>query len=274
MTKSKKSIAVVGCGWLGLPFAEKMLERRWLVKGSTTQKEKLSTLENLGIKSYLVNLHERAPLDSTLFSVDYLLINVPPGRGDSELVKKYPNDVDRLLYIAGQGTFIKKIIFISSTSVYSKAEDLIDERAETKPESEAGKAILGAEESVMRSGMPYVILRLGGLAGPKRHPGRFLAGRNGLTSGNQSINFLHSEDAIGVVMHILDHQIENEVFNVAAPLHPTKKEFYTKMANSIGLMPPNFLESSDLIKREVSVRKLLDMTGYRFRYPNPLDFSL
>lgn len=274
MDKSKKSIAVVGCGWLGLPFAKRMIENGWKVKGTTTQNEKLAMLTNIGIEPYLLNLHEQKSIDPTLLDVDYMLINVPPGRKDSKVLKKYPTEIDRLLDAAKKGSSIKKIIFISATSVYGKSVDLIDERSETKPESEAGKAILGAEEFVMKSSLPYVILRLGGLAGPGRHPGRFLAGHFGLTSGNQSINFLHLEDAIGVVMYMLDHQIENEVFNVVAPIHPTKKDFYTKMAASINLVPPSFDESSDRIRREISVHKLLEETSYTFMYPNPLDFSL
>ena len=52
------------------------------------------------------------------------------------------------------------------------------------------------------------------------------------------------------------------------------KDFYTKMAISIGLPPPTFTETSDRIKREVSVHKLLAKTGYRFIYPNPMEFKL
>lgn len=274
MNKSKKSIAVIGCGWLGLPFAERMIETGWKVKGSTTQKEKMLKLSNIGIEAYILNIHEQKSIDSTLFDVDYMLINIPPGRKDSEVLKNYPAEIDRLLEAAKMGTTIKKILFISATSVYGKPEDLIDERTETKPETDAGKAILGAEEFVVKSSLPYVILRFGGLAGPNRHPGRFLAGRVGLTSGNQSINFLHLEDAIGVVMYMFDHQIKNKVFNVVAPIHPTKKEFYCKMAISIGLPPPSFVKSSDRIKGEISVRKLLKETDYTFSYPNPLGFSL
>ncbi len=274
MNKVKKYIAVVGCGWLGLPCAKRMIENAWKVKGTTTQNEKLAMFANIGIEPYLLNLYNETPIDPTLLDVDYLLINVPPGRTNSEGLKRYPSEINRLLEAAKKGTSIKKIVYISSTSVYGKPQDLIDERTVTNPESDAGKAILGAEEFVMKSGLPYVILRFGGLAGPGRHPGRFLAGRSGLTSGNQSVNFLHLEDAIGVVWYMFDHQVEIGIYNVVAPIHPTKKEFYTKMAASIDLMPPSFDESSDRIRREVSVHKLLEETDYTFRYPNPLDFSL
>jgi nucleoside-diphosphate-sugar epimerase len=95
-----------------------------------------------------------------------------------------------------------------------------------------------------------------------------------LTSGDQSINFLHLKDAIGVVRHMIDHKSENEVFNVVAPTHPTKKDFYIKMAISIGLTLPTFAAPSDSIKREVSVHKLLTETGYNFVYPDPMEFKL
>lgn len=274
MNKSMKSIAVVGCGWLGFPFAERMIALGWKVKGSTRQEDKLQLLINKGIEAYLLNLNEQELIDLPLFDVDYLLINVPPGRGSIDVHKNYPNAIARLIEASKRSKSIKKIVFISSTSVYGKPEDLIDEHTFPVPGSDAGKAILGAEEIVKKSELPYVILRFGGLAGPNRHPGRFLAGRSGLTSGNHSINYLHLEDAIGVVRHMFEHAIENEMYNVVAPEHPTKKEFYTKMARSIDLDPPAFVETSDQFKREISVHKLLKETGYVFKYPNPLEFSL
>jgi nucleoside-diphosphate-sugar epimerase len=274
MKDSKKSIAIVGCGWLGMPLAERMLEVGWEVKGSTTKKLKIPTLTDEGIEPYLLNLNAQELIDLNLFKVDYLLINIPPGRRNVDVAKKYPLEISRLLDAVNKSKTIRKIIFISSTSVYGKAHDLIHEGIEAEPESEAGKAILGAEEKVRNSGLPYLILRFGGLAGPGRHPGRFLAGRSGLTSGDQSINFLHLEDAIVVIRHMIDHKSEHDIFNVIAPTHPTKKDFYTKMANSIGLIPPTFAAPSDRIKGEVSVHKLLTETGYSFIYPDPMDFKL
>lgn len=31
-----KTISILGCGWLGLPLAKKLVENQWIVNGSTT----------------------------------------------------------------------------------------------------------------------------------------------------------------------------------------------------------------------------------------------
>ena len=45
-TKKKRKIAVLGCGWLGLPLAKKLHSIGHTIKGSTTTKEKLLRLES------------------------------------------------------------------------------------------------------------------------------------------------------------------------------------------------------------------------------------
>jgi len=272
MGKNARSIAVIGCGWLGIPFCRKMIERGWTVYGTTTNKAKFPVLKNFGIRPFLLNLPSKTELNSNLFKVDYLLINLPPGRRNPNILENYPLAISQILSSAKKMLTIKKIIFISSTSIYGISKDLIDEKTNPRPESDSGRAILAAENLIAKCDLPNVILRFGGLAGPQRHPGRFLAGRSGLTSGKQSINFLHLEDAIGVINYMIDNNIASEVFNVVAPGHPTKKEFYTKMASAIELTPPSFIDTPNQTRREISVNKLLNETEYSFEYPDPMNF--
>ena len=42
---SQLKIAIIGCGWLGLPLAKKLIKENFIVKGSTTSKEKISVLD-------------------------------------------------------------------------------------------------------------------------------------------------------------------------------------------------------------------------------------
>ena len=273
MDKKGESVSVIGCGWLGLPFCQDMIAEGWQVKGSTTTNDKLSVLESIGIKAFLVKLPELSQIDSRLFDVDYLLVNFPPGRKNLKSLSNYPHAINQLLHDEKKIGRIKKIIFISSTAVYGDNMDICDEESATVPITESGKVILKCENIVAESGLSFVILRFGGLAGPKRHPGRFLTGRKELNSGNQSVNFLHLEDAIGVIKFMLDRPIINEIFNVVAPGHPSKEDFYTKMATSIGLIPPTFIKNTDQRKKEISVDKLLNGTSYQFKYPDPMTFK-
>lgn len=273
MKDKSKSISVVGCGWLGLPFSQNMIEQAWTVKGTTTSNLKVNLLKENGIEPYLLKFPVNAAMPIELFKVDFLLINLPPGRGNPNVMVDYPKAIKQLMDSAKEVGLIKKVIFISSTSVYSNAEELIDEESVANPMSASGKALLAAEKIILQSTIPSVILRFGGLAGPGRHPGRFLAGRTGLETGHQSINFLHLQDAINVIQSVIAAPVENEIFNIVAPVHPKKSDFYRRMAQDIGLQPPTFVEVSGRCKREISVDKFLLQTGYSFLQADPMSFK-
>ncbi|MEO0901041.1 MAG: NAD(P)-binding domain-containing protein, partial [Bacteroidota bacterium] len=51
-----KSIGVLGCGWLGFPLAQKLVEQGYEVHGSTTSPEKLNLLQSKGIEPYRIAL--------------------------------------------------------------------------------------------------------------------------------------------------------------------------------------------------------------------------
>jgi nucleoside-diphosphate-sugar epimerase len=171
--------------------------------------------------------------------------------------------------------------------VYGDNLDFIDENTDTDPQSASGEALLKAEQIIVESGIKYNILRFGGLAGPGRHPGRFLAGRSQLPSGNQAINFLHLQDAIGAIncflnhLHdaigaincFLNHLHDDNVYNIVSPLHPTKKEFYTSMARDLALEPPQFDDTMLSPKREISPDKFISDVGYQFKFPNPMNYQ-
>ena len=57
MDKSK-SVSIIGCGWLGLPLAEFLVQQGFHVRGSTTRAEKLKPLEEKGIEAFQITAGE------------------------------------------------------------------------------------------------------------------------------------------------------------------------------------------------------------------------
>ena len=53
-----KQISILGCGWLGFPLAKSLLQKGYMVSGSTTSVEKISVLENAGITPFLIELSD------------------------------------------------------------------------------------------------------------------------------------------------------------------------------------------------------------------------
>jgi nucleoside-diphosphate-sugar epimerase len=51
-----KTISILGCGWLGIPLAETLIQKGFSIKGSTTSANKLSVLQNKGIEPFAISL--------------------------------------------------------------------------------------------------------------------------------------------------------------------------------------------------------------------------
>jgi UDP-N-acetyl-D-mannosaminuronate dehydrogenase len=119
-------ISVIGCGWLGLPLAINLIDKGFKVNGSSTSNEKLAALKANAIAPFLVQLGK--PNNNSLsdfLKADLLIVNVPPGRNNED-VNDYSNKMVELAKAISEST-IKKIIFISSTSVYDEINELVDE---------------------------------------------------------------------------------------------------------------------------------------------------
>ncbi|SHJ71883.1 Nucleoside-diphosphate-sugar epimerase [Arenibacter nanhaiticus] len=241
-----KNIGIIGCGWLGLPLAKSLKEHGHAVYGTTTAADKIALLQDSGIVPFQVRLSEggiSGNIHDFLLNAEVLIINVPPklrGATTENYVAKM-----RHLYTALKTSAIKKVIFISSTSVYGAAQGTLTEDTLPQPTTEAGKQIL-ASENIFRSDseLNTTIIRFGGLIGPNRHPVYQLSGRKDLTNGDQHINLIHLNDCIRVIRSVLKKDLWDQVFNAVYPYHPTKRDYYTAEALKRGLVPPNFLDKN------------------------------
>ena len=269
----KKTIAVLGCGWLGLPLAEKLLALGHTIKGSTTSKDKLETLDVKGIQAYLVQCEEDNCLGLEKFveNVDVLILTLPPRlRQNSErrfdLVIK--NLAENILH-----SNIKHLIFISSTSVYGKLTGTIDENSMPRPFSESGKQLLKCEELLLSATQYHTtVLRFGGLIGPNRHPVYSLAKRDAIVNPKGQINLIHLEDCINCLLAVIEKQKENSVFNAVTPFHPDRKSYYNAMAEKAGISLPPFIVTSDPNRRILS-NKIQTQLGVKFNVENLLTLN-
>jgi nucleoside-diphosphate-sugar epimerase len=117
----------LGCGWLGLPLAKDLVSKGHVIKGSTTSESKISNLQSNGIEPFLIDLgsiQSTAEISKFLAS-EHLIIAIPPR------VKHHNNfkeQIESLISFIESST-IKKVIFISSTSVYPNTNSLVMEVA-------------------------------------------------------------------------------------------------------------------------------------------------
>ena len=177
----KNTIGIIGCGWLGLPLAKSLIQDGYQVRGSTTNNLKLPILEEEGILPYLIILGQdgiTGSITEYLDRLDVLIINVPPRlRGNN-----FENYVLKMQFLHDEigKSSVKKILFISSTSVYGAAEGAVTEDTVPMPATESGRQLLEVEKFFQKDkSIQTSIIRFGGLIGPKRHPITMLSRKKG-----------------------------------------------------------------------------------------------
>ena len=269
----KGSVAIVGCGWLGLPLAEHLVGAGYEVHGSTTSPDKLAAIRATGATAHLVDLPLAGPLDEAaaaktervpppgtdafasaasrtdepdptepLWACEQLVLAVPPGRAP-DAPRTYPAAILSAVLRYRRSQPAGRIAFTSSTGVYEGATGEVDESTPiTGRSAKVRKLALAESQVAAQSQRPYVILRLGGLYGGDRHPGRTLAGRADLPQGDAPVNLVSRERVIAEITALLDHPFWRQpIRNVVDEAHPPKADFYRAYAEDHDLPVPTFL---------------------------------
>lgn len=270
-------ISILGCGWLGLPLAKKLIEEKHSVNGSTTSENKLAILEAAGINPFLVTLESESVSESITEFLDkseILIIDIPPklrgtnaDSGDSTR-KIFVEKIETLISFIEKST-VTKVLFVSSTSVYGDENGNITEETIANPETESGKQLLTAEAILQKNqNFKTTNLRFGGLIGEDRHPVKFLAGKENLENPDAPVNLIHQDDCIQIILEIINQSKWDEVFNAVAPFHPTREKYYTQKAKEQNLILPKFTAEKSNIKKIVSSEKIENSLNYQFKLDN------
>jgi len=242
MIATDNDISVLGCGWYGLALATRLVEKGYSVKGSTTTPAKIKSLHESGILPFLVNFDESAEsYDPKFFDCSVLIISIPPKRNTAEQHTFY----SKIQRIAAAATTyrVPHIIFISSTSVYGDHDGEVTETTPTSPDTPSGKAIVSAEELLIKSeSFTTAVVRFGGLIGPHRDPARFFAGKRDIPNGRAPVNLIHLSDCIGITLKIIELKAYGVIYNACSPEHPSRAIFYTQAAVRSGLEKPVFID--------------------------------
>lgn len=272
--KNNKTISIVGCGWLGMALGMLLVERGYIVKGSTRTPTKLSLFHKHKITPFIIEVNRKIKGNnlSQFFSSEILFINIPPGRKRKSVARLHPREIAAIIEKA-KTYGVKKVIYISSTGVYGNENRVVTEADELRPETQSGLALAQAEALLLeQTDFQTTVLRFGGLVGEDRKAGRFLAGKKDVKNGDAPVNMIHRVDCIGIIMEIIEQECWGELFNACADEHPTKREFYTAQAKKQGFEPPIFSKEPTDGFKEVSNFKVKQRLSYEFVNPNPMDF--
>lgn len=264
-----KNIAILGCGWLGLPLAKQLVKNGFTISGSTTSEKKVSELTKAGITPYIISISETSilgPVHSFLVSSSILIINIPPKlrreKSENFVAKMY------LLLEEIKKSSIRKVIFISSTAVYGNITGDVFEDTFPNPNTESGRQLLKSEHIFTNCPQfETTIIRFGGLIGPNRHPINQLSGKKNIKNGNYPINLIHLDDCIDIINSIIVQNWWGELFNAVYPLHPDKATYYNSVAIKRKVSPPQYVETTEEIGKKVVSNRLISVKKYVFKTP-------
>lgn len=256
----------MGCGWLGFPLAESLINKGYTVHGSTTSISKKEVLHAADIQPFVLKLSEdriEGDITSFLKNTTILIINIPP-KLRKERSENFVSKISTLIKKI-QESSVEKILFISSTSVYNNDNTIVSEVTMANPETESGRQLLEVEQLLQNNpNFKTSVVRFGGLIGAGRHPVNFLSGRTNVKNPEAPVNLIHLNDCIGIITAIIEKNYWGEVFNGVYPHHPAKKEYYTKKTIEKNITVPKFNESEVSTGKTVISEKVSMLLNYKF----------
>ncbi len=269
-----KSVSILGCGWLGLPLAQKLAACGFTVKGSTTTPAKIAILKNSNIIPYRLTVTPSVEGENVadFFKSDALFVNIP-FRRDLQDPRLYVQQLQAVIAQAAAAG-VRFVVFASSTAVYPLLNQHAKEEDVIVPSDERTQALVDAEQLFLNEPrFKATVIRFAGLYGPDREIGGFLkSGRVASKDGNAPVNLIHLEDSIGIVMAVLNKELGGEILNACADGHPLRKDLYVHAAIAGGLKPQDFKEGTHPAYKIIDNNKVKRLLDYRFIYPSPWDW--
>ncbi len=206
------SIAILGCGWLGERIGKSFLEKGCIVKGSSRNEKRIEELYSFGFQSFKIDIEELGSINHDFFDVDVLIVAT---------TNKNKFAHQNLLKII-TSSHVKKIFFISSTSVYMPSVRPITVHSELSdsPLIAIEKEYLKLENSV--------ILRCGGLIGDNRQPGNFFKKGATIKNPEASVNIIHFKEVIVSINSLVEKTCEFRIYNLIEESQLSRYEYYSK----------------------------------------------
>lgn len=278
--KVREKVLVIGCGKIGGRVAQG-LSKNFQVIGL----RRTPQVEQEGVRYIAANVCDNTTLQEALQQnihegVDYLLYCLTPSKRDEESYRDtYVNGLYNVLKTLPNQEKLKRLIFISSSSVYHQNDDSwIDENSPCEPKSFSGKLILEAENLLRQSTAPSTIIRFTGIyGGTRRHLiNQVIQSAKDntpiLSDALRRTNRIHEDDCVGFIEHLIRKSSLGEVLKdlyLASDDEPVDlNEVINWLAKELGVSISQ--EKSDQTSRRSGNKrcsnKLMLGSGYRLLF--------
>lgn len=249
-------IGIIGCGWLGTRVAQKLKKENELFV-TTRSDENTSDLKNLGFETCQIDFNDNFNEESAqLFrGLDVIIISLPVSK--KRFSETLSQNAKEFL-----GDFKGQMIFFSSVGVYPHEDGIYTE----ENTENLNEKILAAEDFYKNAFSQINILRFGGLMGDERKFSNYFKNK-AIPQPDTPVNHIHYEDIAEIVQLLIKNKIDGKLYNVVAPLHPTKEQvfdFQVVEKDSTIEEPENGrIVLGSLLEKELD---------YSFLKPNPMKF--
>ena len=249
-----KKIGIIGCGWLGSKLCAHF-SRDYQIYATTGHNETAQKLAEKGYHASTIFLSsESLNIEKSwevVSSLDVLMVLIP---FSLQKMSTYALEVKVRNLLLLIGDYRGQIFFSSSTGVYPKEKKIFFEKDLASSDNPV--------EQLIKDRYPTVnILRLGGLMGDNR-----LLRKYKVSNVEAPVNHVHYQDVCKVIIQMIELGILGKLYNVVAPLHPSKKQVIeSQKTNKLtAIDEPN--------GRIISSRKLIEELPYDFEFPDPRTF--
>lgn len=272
-------VLIVGCGYIGLPLAQALVQQGHTVYGLRRRWAEPPPADILPLEADITRL---ASLSLLPREYDWV-VNCAAAAGGQ--VEAY-----RDLYVVGNQNLCswlaarppRKWVYTSSTGVYGQNDGSeVSEASPTEPEAPTARVLVEAEnclQGAARDQFPTVILRVAGIYGPGRGYAlqQFLRGEARLEGeGARFLNMIHRDDVIGAILAALDRGQPGAVYNAVDHEPVSQAAFFGWLAAALQRpLPPRAAMGEELPRKRgvtnkrVSGAKLRSELGYQFKYPD------
>ena len=251
-----KKLGIIGFGWLGNHIAER-LSNRYGIFATTTTPSKAEHLNAKGYHSTLVSFPDELDPGMKPWEVsedlDAIIVSVPFSGLRGKQISMTEKRRNLLQFL---GDYKGQLFYTSSTGVYPQ-----DEKEYTEDDLPADE--VESERFILEQFPQTNILRLAGLMGGER-----LLRNYNISDLDALVNHIHYADICSVVEKMLGNQSQSKVYNIVAPVHPSKEE----VINAQKGLPYSGERST--IGRTISPAKVISELDFEFQYPDPRYFHI
>lgn len=262
-------ILIAGCGDIGARLATELVRAGHEVTGL-----RRSAFSLPGVQSLCADV----TLPATLHfppALDYVFIILSPGETGEAAYRRVYFDGTRHVLQALAGQVLRRIFWVSSSSVYAQDDgSWVDEDSATEPVSASAQILLETEALLEHGEWPSTVLRFAGIYGPGRlRLIRWLeAGRPVQAQPPLWTNRIHVEDCAGILSYLCAQDLRGVALAqryIGVDDEPvTQQEVLDWLADELAMV-----HLAGEVRAEAGSNKRLGnqritALGYKFRFPS------